>query len=266
MRKLYMGFIIGAVILAVLFPISLNFFIGENEILNFSIKSAMSKDAWLGFWGSYLGAIGTIILGISTYLQSKKYNDMSSHFVEEQRKILENIEVLNKQQQITIKANKYYEVLENYRVKIDHLITIFEKYNPSWAASFFSSLKDRKEEQALTLYNAMRDDFMSILIQLRTDIYFFEGKELLYDECYQYRELLSKQCDNIYEDFDVNKMKEINETYSFVYSKFMKYKLKIELYQKKVLSGAKTIEEIQNDFAEMEDKVVAWFGNLKNSQ
>lgn len=180
MRKFYIGLIVGAAILGVLFPISLNFCIGENEILGFSIKTEMSKDAWLGFWGSYLGAIGTIILGISTYLQSKRYNDMSSHFVEEQKKILENIEALNKQQQITIKTNKYYEILE--RDKIDTLSTIFEKYNGVWAILYFSNLKDHIEQPFTAQFNDKVYDFITIQSELFRDTYFFEDKALLYDD------------------------------------------------------------------------------------
>lgn len=265
MRKFYIGLIVGAVILAVLFPISLNFFIGENEILGFSIKTVMSKDAWLGFWGSYFGAIGTIILGISTYLQSKKYNDMSNHFVEEQKKILENIEALNKQQQITIKTNKYYEILENYRDKIETLSTKFKKYNPIWASRFFLYFNDDKEIE----YNTVKNDLMLILSYLQKDTYFFEDKELLYDDCCKYVMLFAKQYEDLKQqskevnEFNVNTVQEaIDKMYESVRSKFYIYTFRIEKYQRKILLGTKSIEEIEKDFLEMQVKHKSWIPKI----
>ena len=50
-----------------------------------------SKETWFGFIGSYLGAIGTIILGYITFYQNKKYKELSDrsdeHFMELQKEL-----------------------------------------------------------------------------------------------------------------------------------------------------------------------------------
>jgi hypothetical protein len=43
----------------------------------FNITIHFSKETWFGFISSYLGAVGTILLGIIALYQNKKYKELS---------------------------------------------------------------------------------------------------------------------------------------------------------------------------------------------
>ena len=48
-----------------------------KQFFPFNVSVTFPKDVWFGFMGSYLGAIGTIVLGYIAFYQNKKYKELS---------------------------------------------------------------------------------------------------------------------------------------------------------------------------------------------
>ncbi len=80
----------------------------NNEILE--THSILSNDAWLGFSASYLGAIGTVILGLVAIWQNKRYKELSDKSSKETQDIQEELKELNEKTLAAIETLKKIEV------------------------------------------------------------------------------------------------------------------------------------------------------------
>lgn len=85
----------------------------------FNLSVTFPKDVWFSFMGSYLGAIGTIVLGYIAFYQNKKYKELSDQseqrFLEMQEEIKEltkkSVSLINLNSKI--EASKYHPILSN---------------------------------------------------------------------------------------------------------------------------------------------------------
>ena len=64
-------------IILILFPFLIEKMILCETIFPFNIPINLSKETWFGFIASYLGAVGTVMLGIIALYQNKKYKELS---------------------------------------------------------------------------------------------------------------------------------------------------------------------------------------------
>lgn len=64
------------IILALITPIILNIIIGSTNPLD-SIRVVGTEDAWLGFYGSYIGGVLTAVIAFMTMWQSSKHNTLN---------------------------------------------------------------------------------------------------------------------------------------------------------------------------------------------
>ena len=64
-------------IILILFPFLIEKMILCEIIFPFNIPINLSKETWFGFIASYLGAVGTVMLGIIALYQNKKYKELS---------------------------------------------------------------------------------------------------------------------------------------------------------------------------------------------
>lgn len=72
-------------------------------------RIALSKETWFGFIASYLGAIGTVLLGIIAIWQNKRYKQLSDKSSNEVKEIQEELKILN---QRTVNAIETLEKIE----------------------------------------------------------------------------------------------------------------------------------------------------------
>ena len=93
-----------------------------ETIFPFNLSTTFSQDVWFSFMGSYLGAIGTIVLGYIAFYQNKKYKELSDeserHFFELQEEIKEltrkSVSLIDLNSKI--EASKYHPILSNLHV------------------------------------------------------------------------------------------------------------------------------------------------------
>lgn len=99
-------------------------FIFERIILNesswpFNLHIYLSRETWFGFIGSYLGAIGTIVLGGIAFYQNKRYKELSDQSekrflnLQEEMKELTTKSVSLIDLNSKIEAAKYHPILTN---------------------------------------------------------------------------------------------------------------------------------------------------------
>lgn len=65
------------VLVVIILPFVIEKIILSEAIFPFNVSVTFPKDVWFGFMGSYLGAIGTIVLGYIAFYQNKKYKELS---------------------------------------------------------------------------------------------------------------------------------------------------------------------------------------------
>lgn len=119
MKKKRVKYVLLMLILTVIlliFPIAIEQIIININKNPFNIRTVLPNDAWFGFIASYLGAIGTVILGIIAIWQNKRYKELSDKSSDEVMHIQKELKELNQ------KNVKAIETLERIEVAI---------YNPN---------------------------------------------------------------------------------------------------------------------------------------
>lgn len=115
---MYLLFIPLTIILIVI-PFLIEKIILCETIFPFNIPITFSKEAWFGFTASYLGAIGTVILGIIALYQNKKYKDLSDTTEEKLLTLQTEIKTLTEKNVALIELNskieraKYFPIFTN---------------------------------------------------------------------------------------------------------------------------------------------------------
>ena len=103
----------------ILFPFLIEKIILCETIFPFNIPISFSKETWFGFIASYLGAVGTVILGIIALYQNKKYKELSDSSEEKFITLQNEIKTLTEKSVALIELNskieqaKYYPILTN---------------------------------------------------------------------------------------------------------------------------------------------------------
>ncbi|MCI8326410.1 MAG: hypothetical protein HFI37_01375 [Lachnospiraceae bacterium] len=110
----YIIFTIFAVMFFVSFPFFLELLLTNINKNPIGIRFALSKETWFGFIASYMGAIGTVVLGIIAIWQNKRYKELSDKSSEEVKHIQQELKILNER---TVNA---IETLEKIEVAIYH--------------------------------------------------------------------------------------------------------------------------------------------------
>lgn len=84
---------------------------------------AFSKESWFGFIASYLGAIGTILLGFISLYQNKKYKELSDSSEEKLMNLQAEIKVLTEKNVALIELNSKIEILLILKKKHSKFLT-----------------------------------------------------------------------------------------------------------------------------------------------
>lgn len=144
-------------------PFIIEYILYDTTHIPFNIPIRFTREVWFGFLASYLGAVGTVLLGVIALYQNKRYKDLSDesekHFLDLQAEIKElskkNVELI--EINTKIEKAKYYPILVEqkhyyWNMKIDELdttnafqITIKKDYD------FYSS--DRLLNEIFDKYN-----------------------------------------------------------------------------------------------------------------
>lgn len=82
----------------------------KRDLFTFAFQSKFSNEVWFGFIASYLGAIGTIVLGAIAFWQNKRYKELSDKSSKETQDIQEELKVLNEKTLAAIETLKKIEV------------------------------------------------------------------------------------------------------------------------------------------------------------
>ena len=118
-KKTTVIIIIVALIILLILPFGIEWLLYNTSILPFDITSKFSYEVWFGFIGSYLGAIGTIILSSVALFQNKKYKELSDQTETQALSLQNEIKQLNEKIVELIEINTKLEVAKYHPVLTD---------------------------------------------------------------------------------------------------------------------------------------------------
>lgn len=160
----------------VAFPFIVEKIILCETIFPFDLPIDFSKEVWFGFIGSYLGAIGTIVLGYIAFYQNKKYKELSDQSEQNFLELQQEIKELTKKSVFLIDLNskiefsKYHPILSNLHYSFENirgedLEKSFDLKNDAFQISF------RKENpnEYLTSYTEIFDQYYTFVFTLKND-------------------------------------------------------------------------------------------------
>lgn len=113
---------IGTAILVViiLIPVLLNYILLCNTPRGEVIGEENGPTTWLGFWGTYIGAIATVIIAGVSYYQSKKESQRTSlrNQIEQERSLYKNLESLIEKEVVVHSVSRIYELIDTFSKSI----------------------------------------------------------------------------------------------------------------------------------------------------
>ena len=135
------------VLVVIILPFVIEKIILSEAIFPFNVSVTFPKDVWFGFMGSYLGAIGTIVLGYIAFYQNKKYKELSDQSEKRFWELQEEIKELTKKSvslidlNSKIEASKYHPIFSNlqhnfWNAKGENLVEFFDIESDAFQISF----------------------------------------------------------------------------------------------------------------------------------
>lgn len=90
-----------------------------TSLFPFNINIHLSRETWFSFIGSYIGAIGTILLGLIALHQNQKYKELSDKSEARFLSLQEDMKELTKQSVALIKTNTRIEEAKYFPIICD---------------------------------------------------------------------------------------------------------------------------------------------------
>lgn len=81
-------------LVAIIIPFIIEAIVFEEKVFPFSVSIKISREGWFSFIASYIGALGTIFLGVLAIWQNKRYKDSSDKTDKEFHELQEKIREL----------------------------------------------------------------------------------------------------------------------------------------------------------------------------
>lgn len=122
MKEYFTFIIIGLIIL--LIPFAVQWILLNETIFPFNLPISFSRETWFGFIASYIGAIGTIILGVIALWQNKRYKALSDKSSQESALIQQELKILSEKTMQAIETLKkielvkYYPLIKKYHIHV----------------------------------------------------------------------------------------------------------------------------------------------------
>lgn len=171
------------ILAVIILPFAIEKIILCETIFPFNLPVTFPKDVWFSFMGSYLGAIGTIVLGYIAFYQNKKYKELSDQSEQRFLELQEEIKELTRKSvslidlNSKIEASKYHPILSNlqhifWNTKGKSVAEFFDVENDAFQISFCK--EDINEH--LTSYEETFDQYYTFVYTLKND-----GEKTIYN-------------------------------------------------------------------------------------
>lgn len=163
-------------IILLLIPFAIEKIILCESIFPFNFPISFSKESWFGFIASYLGAVGTILLGIIALYQNKKYKELSDTSEERFMSLQEEIKTLTEKSVSLIELNskiekaKYYPILSDmyhayWNLNAKHLENEFDFEKDTFQISY----KKENPNEILSSYTDVFEQYYTFTYTLKND-------------------------------------------------------------------------------------------------
>lgn len=174
-KKRIFFFCITLIILIIAFPFLIEKILVNESIFPFNKTIIFSKESWFGFISSYLGAIGTVSLGIIALYQNKKYRELAENSDDKFIKLQEDIKDLTKKSVDLIEINtillktKYFPILnEQPGINYDSVEGLFLETDSFQMTIFCGSLEDI-HKLAKNEYDYFFEHYHTLTISFKND-------------------------------------------------------------------------------------------------
>lgn len=190
------------VIILILLPFAFERILFCTSLFPFNVNILFSRETWFSFIGSYLGAIGTIILGLIALYQNQKYKELSDESEARFISLQEDIKELTKQSVSLIEINtrieeaKYIPIINDMHCSYwyapsENLLTNFEYINDPFQItySFFTLSPPTSTFEVFknyhTLTYALKNDSANAIRNLQCYKVITNHKEVFGNNLYQ---------------------------------------------------------------------------------
>lgn len=163
-------------VIIILLPFFVEYILLNESTFPFNLPISFSKEVWFSFIASYLGAIGTIFLGIIALYQNKKYKELSDETESKFISLHEEIKLLTQKNVALIELNsklekaKYHPILSDlyfytWNIRGKHLQKDFDLHKDSFQITF---RKVDFDEPTLS-YNKIFDNYYTFTYSFKND-------------------------------------------------------------------------------------------------
>jgi len=165
------------VIFIIIFPIFLEKIIFRESFLGISFETKFTLKDWFSFWGSYIGAVGTIILGYIALRQNKALSLANNDLNTIQKEYFDNITMpsIRFQDTIRFKYSKMEQVDKNFEDNINTKYPIvFKEYKGDF-------MEEVCWHTNMSFYISSLSDIPLTDFKVEEFIWTLEGKEYLFE-------------------------------------------------------------------------------------
>lgn len=171
------------IILILIMPFAIERIIINETMFPFNIDIAFSRESWFGFIGSYLGAIGTVLLGIIALIQNKRYKELADE---------SNDRVLNLQKEIRDLNEKTVELIQ-LNSKLEHA-----KFYPNFTNLNYSLWREKSK---VGIEQLGADVFQLTFKGIDAENFYNSSTEELYEQYYTFTYLMKNDSEHTVRNF-----------------------------------------------------------------
>lgn len=176
-KKIKKGFLLlSLLIILIIIPFIIEKIILCENVFPFNIVINFSKEVWFSFLASYLGAVGTVLLGVIALYQNKRYKELSDSSERKLMELQNEIKILTEKSVYLIELNskieqaKYCPMLTDLKhtywdVKGENL----EKYFDLEKDVFQISYKEVNPEKTMGGYKETFKRYHTFVYTLKND-------------------------------------------------------------------------------------------------
>ena len=168
--------LLSLLIILIIIPFVIEKIILCEKVFPFNIAINFSKEVWFGFIASYLGAVGTVLLGVIALYQNKKYKELSDSSERKLMELQNEIKILTEKSVYLIELNskieqaKYYPILTDLKdIYWDLKEENLEKYFNLEKDVFQVSYKEENPEKTMGGYKEAFKHYHTFMYTLKND-------------------------------------------------------------------------------------------------
>lgn len=162
--------LLSLLIILIIIPFIIEKIILCEKVFPFNIAINFSKEVWFGFIASYLGAVGTVLLGVIALYQNKRYKELSDSSERKLMELQNEIKILTEKSVYLIELNSKIEQAKYYPILTDLKHTYWDVKGENLEKDVFQiSYKEVNPEKTMGGYKETFKRYHTFVYTLKND-------------------------------------------------------------------------------------------------